>query len=153
MTAPALLAALVGQWHGTNNLWLAPDQPARISESTATIRLAANGHFAVIEYAWADEGRAQDGLLMVGQESPSAAVTAAWVDSWHMGDKIMHCRGTVGSQGAVSVQGAYAAPPGPDWGWRISIRPETDHRFAFEMFNITPDGQEALAVQVGYARL
>jgi hypothetical protein len=48
--------------------------------------------------------------------------------------------------------GSYAAPPGPDWGWRITIRSASPAEFQIVMHNISPDGQEDLAVQIDYAR-
>ena len=35
----------------------------------------------------------------------------------------MACEGAVEPDWAIAVHGSYAAPPGPDWGWRIFIRP------------------------------
>ena len=36
-------------------------------------------------------------------------------------------------------------PPRPDWGWRIEIHPAVADGFQLRMYNITPDGEEALA--------
>ena len=150
MSVPANLAALAGEWAGPNRLWLAPDTPVRESETRATVALAAEGKFLTIRYTWADDGAAQSGLLLVGVEADGAA-TAAWVDSWHMQDKMMVCRGT-SRDGAVSVTGSYEAPPGPDWGWRIEILPKADGTFQIVMYNITPDGSAFLAVEATYRR-
>jgi hypothetical protein len=80
-------------------------------------------------------------------------VTAHWIDTWHMGDKVMACRGTPGSNGEISVQGSYAVPPGPDWGWRTIIRPQENQSLQIIMFNIWPDGREELAVETDYTRV
>jgi hypothetical protein len=48
-------------------------------------------------------------------------VLAAWTDSWHMDHKLMVCRGDIDAT-SLRLLGTYAAPPGPDWGWRIVIR-------------------------------
>lgn len=69
-----------------------------------------------------------------------------------MGDTAMHCAGTLTLDGVASVQGRYAAPPGPDWGWRITLTPSSDAAFVLRMFNITPDGTEMLAVEAPYTR-
>lgn len=125
VVVPASISALVGTWHGVSSLWVAPDQPARQSESTALVGLAAQGRFTTIQYTWTDEGKSQDGLLMIGQEQKQGPVKAVWIDSWHMSDKIMLCEGAAQADGSIQVQGSYAVPPGPDWGWRISLLPET----------------------------
>ena len=151
MTLQEQLATLSGTWEGTKHLWLRPGDPARLSPSVASVRSVAQGRFTVLEYTWADEGKPQDGVLLIGQESPSAPVVASWIDSWHMGGRIMTCEGTSTPDG-FSVQGTYAAPPGPDWGWRIAVRFEPDQTFTFLMTNITPDGVEAPAVEVRYTR-
>lgn len=152
MAIPAMLTALSGTWQGTKQLWLDPDQPACESRSTATVRQVAQGRFLVLEYTWSDQGKPQDGMLVFGEEAPSGGIRAFWMDSWHMRDTIMPCDGAVGSDGGIWVQGSYAAPPDPDWGWRIALHPETDHAFRMRMHNIAPDGQESLAVEIRYTR-
>ena len=64
----------------------------------------------------------------------------------------MPCTGHPTSAGGFSVVGSYAAPPGPDWGWRVTIEPAQDDRFALVMHNITPDGKEHLAVEAAFSR-
>lgn len=64
----------------------------------------------------------------------------------------MACRGSAELEGAIDVLGAYAAPPGPDSGWRIRIISPTSDRLEIRMFNISPDGDEALAVHATYQR-
>jgi hypothetical protein len=65
---------------------------------------------------------------------------------------IMNFTGTCDEQGTVRVLGSYAAPPGPDWGWRIEIEPAAGS-WTLRMFNITPDGQEVLAVEATLSRI
>jgi hypothetical protein len=68
-----------------------------------------------------------------------------------MKDDIMVCDAT-GGGGVVSLRGSYAAPPGPDWSWRIEIEAEGVSFLLVRMFNITPLGEEALAVLARYER-
>ena len=79
-------------------------------------------------------------------------IAAIWIDSWHMNDKLMVCRGVVDSSGRLSVRGPYEAPPGPDWGWRIEVTPG-DTGLTIAMWNVTPEGEESRAVEATYARL
>ena len=141
-----------GKWQGRNHLWLYPGDPVRESDTTAEIRTIANGHFTEMHYHWADDGKPQDGLMVLGQPNEDGDVEAFWLDSWHMQGSFMHCRGGVDSDGTVSVKGSYPAPPGPDWGWELSVGPEVDGTFLFRMYNITPEGEKALAVEVNYSR-
>lgn len=148
MSVPERLAALTGRWTGTNRVWLAPGEAAHVSETTATVRVVAQGRFLEVAYAWAFDGEPHDGVVLLGRDGKSAA----WIDSWHMGDKVMLLEGAPDASGAVSVQGAYAAPPGPDWGWRIVVEGGDDEPLHLVMYNVTPDGTEMLAVDAAYAR-
>jgi hypothetical protein len=62
----------------------------------------------------------------------------------------MDCRGSAKGEGGISVQGSYPAPPGPDWGWRIVVEPREGAGFRLEMRNVTPEGEEAIAVEAEY---
>ena len=152
MSVPEPLAALVGRWTGTMRLWMSPAEPAQQSDSTATVSLAARGRFLSLEYTWSEEGVPQAGQILIGHEPRSGAVTAVWIDSWHMGDKMMICQGSLGPDGAVTLRGAYAAPPGPDWGWQIRLAPTPRGTFEIVMYNVTPEGKAQVAVEVGYSR-
>lgn len=151
MAIPAQLAALAGNWAGTNQLWLDPTQPAAESAATATITTAAGGRFLALGYTWS-EGGPQEGLLLVGQTGPDGAATASWIDSWHNGDAMMICHGAVQADGRVAVRGSYPAPSGPDWGWRIVVEPDGPDGLRLLMFNIMPDGQEFPAVRADFQR-
>lgn len=145
-------AELVGRWRGLNRLWLSPDSPVQESETTASVELAAGGAAALIRYTWAEGGRPQDGLILLRLAPEPSAVDMVWVDSWHMRDPFMLCRGELDGEGRLAGRGAYSAPPGPDWGWRIVVGAQETGELRIRMFNITPDGQEALAVDARYSR-
>ncbi|MBI5932737.1 MAG: DUF1579 family protein [Chloroflexi bacterium] len=149
MIALSAITSLVGTWRGENQLWLAPGEPVRKSETTAEIEIVAHAQFTEMRYQWADEGHPQEGRIILGQSGDD--VKAVWFDTWHMANQFMLCDGRVDG-GAASVRGAYAAPPGPDWGWRVAFEPRGADAFRFTMYNITPDGQEFLAVEVLYSR-
>lgn len=144
------LAKLEGHWQGLNQLWLSPNDPVRESETAVSVTNTGQGNFVTLAYTWADAGKPQDGLLLVGQADEG--IQAVWVDSWHMGKQMMLCHGEVTANGGVSVRGSYAAPPDPDWGWRIDVEPEENGRFRLLMYNITPHGEEMLAVTAVYTR-
>jgi len=150
MAVPTILAELAGRWQGTNRLWLDPSESARESMATAVCQQVAQGKFFELHYTWADEGLPQEGVLLLGQSQEQ--LSAAWVDSWHMQDTMMQCTGTLPSDGIVSVVGHYAAPPGPDWGWRIALQSDPTDQFRLIMYNITPDGEEMLAVEATFTR-
>ena len=53
---------------------------------------------------------------------------------------------------AASAKGSFEVSEGPDWGWRTTIILKSSDSFTFEMYNITPEGQEHLGVQVEYSK-
>jgi hypothetical protein len=151
MAIPAAFARLKGEWTGTNRMWPAPQTPAQQSDTTALVATAAQNRFLTIGYTWAEDGHPQDGFILLGADAGGDAVEASWVDSWHMGDKLMTCQGELRND-IASVKGTYAAPPGPDWGWRIVVQPEGADAFMMTMYNVSPDGAEEKAVEARYTR-
>ncbi|MBA3544206.1 MAG: DUF1579 family protein [Chthoniobacterales bacterium] len=142
---------LIGEWQGNTELYLEPPpKPGIASASKLSVAPVAGGSFIEINYDWTHEGEAQAGLLLVGYDEENAA-SAAWVDSFHMSSKVMPFTGTA-VEGGATLLGSYEAPPGPDWGWRIVIRPLSANEFQIVMHNISPEGQEDLAVQAQYTR-
>ena len=146
-----LKQALIGEWKGTKQLYMAPPPaPAVSSTSKLSITPVARGSFLQFNYDWTYEDEQQSGVLLFGYDEENAA-SAAWVDSFHMSSKILSCTGTA-ANGAAHVRGSYEAPPGPDWGWRIAIRSVSANELQIVMHNISPEGQEDLAVQLDYTR-
>lgn len=62
----------------------------------------------------------------------------------------MICRGADRGDGPTTVLGSYAAPPGPDWGWRIEIAIGDELRITHT--NIAPYGKGELAAGGVYSR-
>lgn len=153
MSVPENLEKLIGEWSGTNQLhlsWLA-DSPFD-SESKASIDFSAKGIFLKIEYDWFYEGKLQEGLILLGKEKNSELVKSFWIDSWHLNDKFMVSEGAIKSNGTVSTKGFYAVPDHPDWGWRTVIKYENKDSFKLIMYNVSPEGEETLAVEADYVR-
>lgn len=150
---PDKLWELVGEWGGTNAVYLTPEAQPEKSQTTARVYPTAMGKFLVIAYNWAFANEQQEGLLLLGAEGTNGTLTASWIDSFHNGDRIMLCSGILKPDSPFIVIGSYPAPPGPDWGWKLALELEGEANFALRMFNITPDGLEYLAVEAIYTRL
>ena len=146
------VAHLVGDWAGMNSLWLSPDEPARVSDTAASISVGMSDQVLSMQYTWSDKGRPQEGLIIAQYNPKAGEVTAAWTDTWHLRDTFMACRGGVDDQGTMTMAGTYAAPPDSDWGWRITIEPQTPSAFRLRMYNVSPAGESQLAVEAVYAR-
>ncbi|HEY8562748.1 MAG TPA: DUF1579 family protein [Pyrinomonadaceae bacterium] len=151
MSVPEILAGLVGRWRGINRLhttWI-PENPVRETDTTAAIDLTARGRFLKIEYDWMYEGAAQEGLLLIGDERNSEIIKAFWIDSWHLSDKFMVSEGSLRTgEAALSLKGFYTVPDHPDWGWRTVFEPHAPDSFKIVMYNVSPDGEESLAVEM-----
>ena len=146
-----LKRALIGDWRGTKQLYMEPPPAAAIeSPSSLSVAPVAGGSFLQLNYSWTYEGAEQSGVMLFGYDDPNVA-TAAWVDSFHMSSKIMFCSGSAVAGGA-ELRGSYEAPPGPDWGWRIAIRFVSADALQILMHNVSPEGQEDLAVQADFTR-
>ena len=153
MAVPERLIACKGRWNGVNTLHdphtKAPDESA----STAIVTPLLKGTFLRLDYTWEYDGEPQDGSLLIGGVAAEGVATAHWVDTWHMGEDVLACTGERRDHGGISVCGTYAAPPGPDWGWRIELIPQDGDALRIQMFNVTPDGVEAPAVEAAYRRV
>ena len=115
MRVAAELERLTGDWQGTNLLWLS-EEPI-VSETTAAVKSVAGGTCLCVEYAWRYEGEAQEGILLMGSRGKDA-VQGIWRDAWHSGGEFLISDGKAEGPGDMQVLGHYAAPSGPDWGWK-----------------------------------
>jgi len=90
-------------------------------------------------------------VIILGGDNKTDSVNAFWTDSWHMAHQLMLCEGTLRDDGSISVKGYYKVPDHPDWGWRTEIIPGYDS-FRYLMYNVTPDGEETIAVEMDLSR-
>jgi hypothetical protein len=152
MSIPIGFEKLVGQWKGVKKLWISPTEPMRESDTTARVATTAKGKFLILHYNWDFEGSLQDGLLLVGYEEKPKNVEIIWVDSWHMQDGIMTCKGSLAEVNTVAAKGSYLVPNSPDWGWSIRLKLIDENQWQLQMDNITPEGEAMLAVEINYFR-
>ncbi len=65
----------------------------------------------------------------------------------------MQCKGALSDGGRkLILHGSYAASSGPDWGWRTEFTLLGADKLRMEAYNITPEGQEALAIRAELTR-
>ena len=151
MGALARISRLTGRWMGSYRLIVNPSEPIRVSESTARVMPDPGGQSTRIDYTWEYEEAPQNGTLSIGSDKSRDRLTVAWTDTWHMRDQPLSSEGPA-SDDVLEVRGSSPAPSGPDWGWRTRIEVLDADSFRMAMYNVTPDGQEYLAVDAVYHR-
>lgn len=152
MSALDGIAACAGEWRGSNRLHDPNTGGPDDTPSTLTVRPVLGGRFVRLDYTWSYQGKPQEGSLLLGHQPKAGTLTGHWIDSWHNGDKVMSCESPWSEDGELAVTGSFAAPPGPDWGWRIVVHPEAGERLRVVHVVISPEGEESPAVEADYTR-
>lgn len=154
-SAPAptaeVLEAWKGRWSGKAKTWFEPGVLADSSEWKGSLRIALKGFSFVHEYRSKVLGRPHRGIAVVTIDPERRRVTHAWTDTFHMHAELMFSEGEWSGKG-FSVLGSYPAGDGPRWGWRTTYELGRSGKLTLTMFNITPDGQEAKAVEAVFSR-
>ena len=150
MTRLEKLAACAGRWQGTNRLHDPHSKQPDDTPGTLEVTPILGGRFVRLDYTWTWDDQPQSGAMIVGHEQEANVDTAYWVDTWHNSDKGMLCRGDADPGDSLTVKGAFAAPPGPDWGWDIVLTPVPGQSFDMVMHVYTPEGEQGPAVEARY---
>jgi hypothetical protein len=149
----ALLQRLVGTHTGRARLWFEPGDPRDDEPATGTVTPLQGGRFVRLEYSTRIGGEDQTGSAVVGCGLDRSLWQIAWIDTFHTGLAIMFLEGPC-EPGATKVDArtTYSVGEGPAWGWRTTLEPTGDG-IVVQHFNVTPDGDEMLAVDMGFTRV
>ena len=152
MTLNEIEDRIIGNWTGENLLrlsWMTPSE--YMSASLLSAAKAVGGKFLALDYTWEHENAAHEGLLLVGFDVKQEVINAMWADSWHSSVKPLPLAGKI-NDSDIEMYGSYEVPNHPDWGWKILISLKND-ALQLIMYNVTPEGEEDLAVQADYKRV
>lgn len=154
MTGLNAFMQLKDSFKGKYSLWTDPGQEPHISETQLAISSQLNNMLLQLEYSWEFEKKTQSSMLAFTYHPKKELVSAVWIDTWHMQNEFMHCKGLLTKNGVLMVNGKYGAGIGPDWGWKtlLEVEPEDPSSLHLTMYNITPAGEQHLAVQADYTK-
>ena len=129
---------------GQNRLWMMPGTPAHVSDGSLVV--SANR----VSVRWAYEGFEKVGEIVLN--GPAGSCRADFTDTFHAAAGLQLHGCVRGSE--LLLYTTYPAGDGsPDWGWRIVLDWYDPDGFTLRMFNLLPDGVEALAVELRGARV
>jgi len=153
--AHALLASMVGDWQGTCRTWFEPGKLADTAAIKGRTRAVLDGMFLMHEYEGGMTGHPMEGIALHGYSLGEQQWQTAWIDRVHNGTRMLFSLGEKGADpGRPNVLGSY--PPGdgsPDWGWRTTLEMRGRDNLVISHYNITPDGEESIGVEIDYKRV
>ncbi|MDC6169416.1 DUF1579 domain-containing protein [Paucibacter sp. XJ19-41] len=149
----ARLVRMAGQWEGRFRLWFEPGKLADESLQRGSIRVLLGGRVLLHEYSGHCAGEPMEGVALIAYHLDERRYESAWAESFGTGTALMFSTGVSGDP-RLSMLGSYSdGQGGSRWGWRTAIEQPDDDTLDLRMYNITPEGDEALAVEVNYRRM
>jgi hypothetical protein len=148
------LSKLEGEWEGTTKVWFEPDKIADESPVKGKMRLVLEGRFILHEYTGSFGGKNLEGMMIIGYHLGLEQYQSAWIDSYHNGSAIMFSEGKRNDP-SFSMLGSYAyVTPELEqhWGWRTEFERVSENELIIRAYNISPEGDGALATETVYWR-
>ena len=155
----ARLARMAGRWTGNAKTYADPSNPeqAEIAPLDGTIEMILGGRFLRFAYVSRALGESIAGELTIAYEKGDRLFRMSWIDSLHTSPAILVSESKPVPEGdgaaTITAFGTYFAGEGqPRWGWRTELDDQTDGQLRVRMFNIMPDGEESIGVEIDLTR-
>lgn len=148
------LARMAGRWEGVCRLWFERDMLVAEVPQQGRLLPILRGRFLQHDYVWSFDERPQKGIALIGHHVDERRWECAWADSFHTGSAMMFSVSPDASQ-AIDLIDVLGRHPGgrSRWGWRTLFEQPADDRLLITMRNVSPDGEETIAVEVDYVRM
>jgi hypothetical protein len=153
MTPKELFASMTGSWEGNCKTWFEPGKLEDESTVKGMIEPALGGRFLRHVYEGEIQGKPRHGEEMIAYNGVGKKFETSWIDDFHMNYAILFSQGKAIERG-FEVFGKYdTGETTPAWGWRTTYELMGEDDLVIRAYNVTSEGQEALAVETVYRRV
>ena len=142
------LSRLVGRWRGTARTLMGPDADPLEAPWEGEVTSLLGGRFVRFTYRSSVQGTLIAGDMTLAYEAGEKQWRISWIDSFHTSPAILVSTGPA-KDGPINVFAKYFAAEGhPHWGWRSEVHDPDGDGWTVRMFNVTPEGEELLGIEI-----